>query len=193
MKSASKVLSRLEAMGKQEFIPSIGPVKGRIIARVIEKHRPKRILEIGTLYGYSAILMAALLPVEGKIVTIETDRGNAEFARKNILDAGLKDRIEVMEGDAMEILHSLPGKFDLLFIDARKEEYLGYLKLAEKNLENDSVVIADNVKLFADEMKDYLSYVRGSDRYESTTIDVPPEFSDGVEDAMEISISKVKG
>ena len=75
-------------MGKKEFVPSIGPVKAKIITNIVKKHKPKRILEIGTLYGYSAILMANLLDDAadsvGSVITIEIDKTVAKTARKNM-------------------------------------------------------------------------------------------------------------
>ncbi len=183
-----KVLKALEKMGEKQFIPSIGPVKGKIIEEIIKKHKPRRILEIGALYGYSAILMARLLPGHGRVTTIEIDEGNANTARKNIEDAGLPDKVEVMVGDALKMLPSLKEKFDLLFIDASKREYLRYLKLAEKNLKKGAVVVADNVGIFQKEMPDYLDYVRNSGRYKSETIRTLLEFSKDVPDAIEVSI-----
>jgi predicted O-methyltransferase YrrM len=94
-----EVLKSLENMAKKEFVPSIGPVKGRVITEIIKKYNPKNILEVGTLYGYSAILMAAaadILNGEGKVVTIEIDRSVADIARKNIADAGLSAKINVI-------------------------------------------------------------------------------------------------
>jgi len=94
-----KVLKRLERMAEEKSLPSIGPVKGKIIADVIEDYKPKRILEIGTLYGYSAILMVSMLPEEqgqnhGKVTTIEIDKESANIARKNIEDAALDKKVE---------------------------------------------------------------------------------------------------
>ena len=117
-------------MAKKEFVPSIGPVKGRIITEIIKKYNPKNILEVGTLYGYSAILMAArddMRHAEGKVATIEIDRSVADIARKNIDDAGLSEKINVIVGNALEIISRLDLKFDLLFLDAAKDEYLKYL------------------------------------------------------------------
>jgi predicted O-methyltransferase YrrM len=190
MDRAARILKRLEAMGEHEFIPSIGPIKGRIIEQVIAKHGPKRILEIGTLYGYSAILMARLVPKEGRVVTVEVDEDNTRVAENNIREAGLSDKIEILVGDALEIIPMINGRFDLLFIDAVKDDYLHYLKLAEKNLGKGSIVIADNVGVFAEEVKEYLRYVRGSEDFTSETVDVPLEFSEDIIDAMEISIRK---
>jgi predicted O-methyltransferase YrrM len=179
-------------MGKKEFVPSIGPVKAKIIANIIKKHKPKRILEIGTLYGYSAITMANLLDDAadsvGSVVTIERDKTVAKTARKNMEDAGLLRKVDIIVGDALEVIPRLRGKFDLLFIDATKEEYLSYLKRAEKYLGKGAVVIADNVGIYENQMLDFLEYVRNQGRYRSQTIETKLEFTEGVRDAIELSI-----
>ena len=79
-----KVLKQLETMGEKELLPSIGPIKGKIIVDVIQDYKPKNILEIGTLYGYSAIIMSSLLADEngGKVITIEIDKEYANIAKK---------------------------------------------------------------------------------------------------------------
>lgn len=188
MDRALKVMKSLEKMGEKQFIPSIGPVKGQIIEKVIHEHKPERILEIGTLYGYSAILMARLLPEDGKVTTIEVDKKNAEIARTNIQDAGLADKIGVQVGDALHIIPKIDEKIDLLFIDAKKEKYLRYLKLAENKLKKGSVIVADNAGIFAEQMHDYLKYVRNSGIYKSNTIKTKLEFTDDTEDAIEVSV-----
>ncbi|MEM7824638.1 MAG: O-methyltransferase [Candidatus Aenigmatarchaeota archaeon] len=188
MDRSIQFLRALEKLGEKQFIPSIGPIKGKIIEDEIKKHKPKKILEIGTLFGYSAILMARLLPKGGKVITIEINPQYADMARKNIEQTNLSNKIEIIVGDALDVIPKLKEKFDLMFIDATKEEYFNYLKLAEKNLKKGSVVIADNVGIFEQYMKDYLSYVRNSGKYNSKTINVPLEFSKNVKDAMEISV-----
>lgn len=185
---ALKVLKLLEKLGEKRFLLSIGLVKGKIVEKVIEKYKPRRIVEIGTLFGYSAILMVRLLPNDGKVVAIEINERSASIARKNIEDAGLSDKIEVLVGDALEVIPKPDEKFDLMFIDVTKEEYLDYLKLAEKNLKKGSVVIADNIGIFERHMLDYLDYVRNSGKYKSETVKVPLEFHEDIEDVMEISI-----
>ena len=187
------VLKSLERMAQKEFVPSIGPIKGRIITEIIKKYNPKNILEVGTLYGYSAILMATAADMrhaEGKLVTIEIDRSIADIARKNIDDAGLSEIINVIVGNALEIISRLDLKFDLLFLDAAKDEYLTYLKLAEdKALNKGAVIIADNVEVSKNEMLDYLEYVRSSGGiYKSETIETALEFTPNVRDAIEVSI-----
>jgi predicted O-methyltransferase YrrM len=177
MDRASHVLQSLEKMAQKEFVPSIGPIKGRIITEIIKKNNPKTVLEIGALYGYSAILMANILPQGGKVITIELDKLIAKIARKNIADAGLSDKIDIVASNALEIIPKLDLKFDLLFLDAAKDEYLKYLKLAEnKNLKKGSIVVADNVEVSKNEMRDYLEYVRSSGIYKSETIETILEF-----------------
>jgi predicted O-methyltransferase YrrM len=189
------VLKSLERMAQKEFVPSIGQIKGRIITEIIKKYNPKNILEVGTLYGYSAILMATAaaadtLQADGKVITIEIGRSVADIARKNVADAGLSEKINVIVGDALEVIPKLDLKFDLLFLDAAKDEYLKYLKLAEDNvLKKGAVIVADNVEVSKNETLDYLEYVRSSGGiYKSETIETALEFTPNVRDAIEVSI-----
>jgi predicted O-methyltransferase YrrM len=187
---ASQVLRRLEKMADKQFVPSIGPIKGKIITGIIQKYKPRNILEVGTLYGYSAILMADTLNgANGKVITIEIDKPIADIARRNIADAGLADKIDVIVGNALDVIPRLNSKFDLLFLDAAKNEYLKYLELAQKrNLKEGSIIVADNVEISKSEMQDYLEHVRNSRGYRSKTIETTVEFTPNVKDAMEVSI-----
>jgi predicted O-methyltransferase YrrM len=184
-----KVLKRLEKMAERESLPSIGPTKGIIIADVIQSYKPRKILEIGTLYGYSAILMGSMLPEEneGKVITIEIDKESANIARKNIEDAALANKVEVIVGDALEIIPKLHEKFDMVFFDGTKEEYFKYLKLVEKSLKKCAVVVADK-GVFEETIYDFLEYGRNSGQYESSFIETELEFNKDVKDAIEISI-----
>jgi predicted O-methyltransferase YrrM len=185
----SRVLRSLEELAKKEFVPSVGPIKGKILSDVIRKYKAKNILEIGTLHGYSAILIAAALPSDGKVVTIELDKSIADIARKNITDAELSYKIDVRVGNALEVISNLDLEFDLLFLDAAKNEYIKYLKLAEKkSLKEGAIIVADNVEVSKNEMLDYLHYVRSSRIYESYTIETTLEFTPYIKDAIEVSI-----
>jgi predicted O-methyltransferase YrrM len=182
-------------MGKKQFMPSIGPVKGKIIADIIRDYKPKKILEIGSLYGYSAILMASVMSSYNgdddiKVVTIEINKNNGSIAKGNIKDAELLNKIELITGNALEVIPKLGYKFDLLFLDAEKDQYLQYLKLSEEIniIKNDAIIIADNVGISKNEMMDYLEYVRNSGKYKSKTIETTLEFSKDVRDAIEVSI-----
>ncbi len=175
---AKKVLELIESEG---HIMIVGPKKGKVLTGEVKEKKPKRILEIGTYVGYSAILMADVINSDAQIVTLEFSSDNADIARENIKKTGFEDIIEIKVGDAKKLIPTLTGSFDFMFIDAAKEEYLDYLKLAEEKLETGTVVVADNVKVFKDNMTDYLEYVRESGNYESKTIDVGS-------DALEISV-----
>lgn len=184
---ADAVLREIEEMGKKSFIPSIGPVKGKILAEVVKKHKPRKILEVGSLYGYSAILIAKNSPAKAEITTVEKNPEHARITEQNVERAKLEGQIKVLRGDAIEILSKLPGPFDLVFLDAEKAQYLDYLKAVENKLHQGSVVVADNVGVFQDQMQNYLHYVRNTGRYRSQTVDTLLEFSETTKDAMEIS------
>jgi len=184
---ADAVMREIEEMGKKSFIPSIGPVKGKILAEVVRKLKPRKILEVGSLYGYSAILITKNSPANAEITTVEKNPDHARITEQNVERAELESQIKVIKGDAMEILPKLPGPFDLVFLDAEKTQYLDYLKAVEDKLHQGSVVVADNVGVFQDQMQNYLHYVRNTGRYRSRTVETLLEFSDTTKDAMEIS------
>ena len=184
---ADTILREIEAIGKRSFIPSIGPVKGKILAEIVKETRPKRILEVGALYGYSAILMAKNSPPKAEIISVEKNPEHVRMAMENIRRANMEGRIRVIEGDGRTELERLSGSFDLVFLDAEKTQYLAYLKAVEKNLHEGSVIVADNVGIFKDQMQDYLEYVRKKGPYKSRTLETLLEFSDSTKDAIEIS------
>src|SRR2546427_770534 len=172
---ADTVLREIEAIGRRSFIPSIGPVKGKILAKIVNKTRPKRILEVGALYGYSAILMAKNSSPKAEIISVEKNPEHARMAMENIRRANMEGRIRVIEGDGRTELERLSGSFDLVFLDV------------EKNLHEGSVIVADNVGIFKDQMQDYLEYVSKKGPYKSRTLETLLEFSDSTKDAIEIS------
>jgi len=178
LNKADVILREIEKMAKKKFLPTIGSDKGQVLIKIIQKIKPKRVLEIGTLIGYSAILIAKELGRDAHLISIEIHADEAEMARKNIKKAEVATSIEVIVGDAVEVIPSLESKFDMVFVDAEKSEYLVYLQLVESKLHKDSVIVADNAGIFADEMKDYLSYVRDSGKYRSKYV---PVGNDGLE------------
>jgi predicted O-methyltransferase YrrM len=178
---AEKVLEEIEARTKKKFLPIVGPHRGKILTEIIREKKPKRILEVGTLIGYSTILMAKELESDSHITAIEIDEEEAETARENIEKAEVRPTIDVITGDAKEIIPKLSGKLDLIFLDADKTGNMQYLRMLESKLHKGSIIIADNVRMAEDEMRDYLNYVRTSGKYKSKYIPVD-------EDALEISI-----
>jgi len=178
---ADDVLRAIEEMTKKQFLPIVGPKKGKVLQKVIRDIRPKRILEVGTLIGYSAVLIGKELESNAHFTTIEIHAEEARIARQNIKKAQIPPRVDVIVGDAIKVLPKLSGKFDMVFIDAEKTEYFAYLRLIEKRLHKGSVVVADNAGIFADQMKDYLDYVRSSGKYRSKYVPVG-------EDGLEVSV-----
>lgn len=175
---AEIILKRIEEMARSKYLPIIGPKKGRILAELVRKFKPKRILEIGTLIGYSTIIMGKELDENAEIITIEIEEEEAKIAKENIKQAEIRPMVKVIIGDALEVIPKLEGKFDMVFIDADKEEYYNYLKLVESKLHMGSVVIADNAGIYSYSMRKYLQYVRKSGKYRSKFI---PVDWDGIE------------
>jgi predicted O-methyltransferase YrrM len=132
------------------------------------------------LIGYSTILMGKNLQANAEIITIENHQKEAQTAAKNVERAQILPEVNIVVGDALKVIPHLDGCFDFAFIDANKQEYLGYLRLAERMFHEGTVVIADNAGLLVEQMSDYLSYVRKSGRYESRFVSVD-------EDGLEIS------
>jgi len=186
------VLKSIEREAPVKGLPIIGPVRGVFLDEVIREHRPARILEVGTLVGYSAIRMARLLKEDGHITCVELSPDLAKIARSNLGKAELEDRVDVLVGDAKKVLPTVKGSYDMLFLDAAKGEYLGYLKSCERLLHPGSVVVADNVKSHAEEVADYLDYVRNSGRFRSTYREAGPNYRYGAgtsePDGVEISV-----
>ena len=122
-----------------------GNVQGKFLEMICWMIQPKRVLEIGTFTGYSAIAMAQGLPKDGLIYTIEVNEEMKNFIREYISKSGLEKKIKLLMGDALEIIPTLEEEFDLVFIDADKEQYVDYYKLAKTKLKKGGFIIADNV------------------------------------------------
>jgi predicted O-methyltransferase YrrM len=186
------VLRSIEYEAPAKGLPIIGPVRGAFLDEVIKEHHPTRILEVGTLVGYSTIRMARLLKEGGHITCVELSPDIAKVAESNLGRAGLAGTVNVLVGDAKKVLPTIEGSYDMVFLDAVKGEYLGYLKSCERFLHPGSVVVADNVKSHAKEVADYLDYVRNSGRFRSTYREAVGDYRYGAgtsePDAVEISV-----
>lgn len=180
-KRARRMLALMDRATALWHIPVIGRAKGRVLRRLIDRHRPERALEIGSLLGYSAILIAGTLPPRGRLTCIEANPYLATLVRHNVDEAGVGRKVKIVEGDAVRAIPLLPGRFDLVLIDAAKEDYLEYLRQLEPKLARGAVVVADNTGLFRKDVKPYLDHVRNDPRYHSRE----QPFGD---DAMEVSV-----
>ncbi|MEE4259229.1 MAG: O-methyltransferase [Bacteroidales bacterium] len=122
-----------------------GHIQGKFLEMVVQMIQPNRVLEIGTFTGYSAIAMAKGLNDDAKIYTIEVNEEMATFIDEFVAKSGLENKIRLIIGDALEIIPTLDDVFDLVFIDADKEQYVDYYKLAKEKLKPGGFIIADNV------------------------------------------------
>lgn len=125
----------------------IEPEDGKTLQLLIKMIGAKKIIEIGTLAGYSTLWIADALPSDGKVITLEKELARAKMARENL---STHPNIEVIEGDALQTLPTLcaKGPFDFIFIDADKIHYLDYLDWAEKNIRKGGLIVGDNTLLF---------------------------------------------
>jgi caffeoyl-CoA O-methyltransferase len=121
-----------------------GPVQGRFLEMISRMISPARILEVGTFTGYSAICLAQGLAEGGKLHTIEADSVYTEIAREHFNKAGLDEKIVLHDGDALQIIPQLDETFDLVFLDAAKENYLDYYNLVFDKVRKGGYVLADN-------------------------------------------------
>lgn len=175
----------IEEYADQYDVPIINKISSAILIDTVIKNQPKSILEIGTAIGYSALLMARYMPIEGKIVTIEQDAVRIDVAYDFIARANMSERIQLLDGDASNILLQLEGTFDMVFIDAAKGQYFDYLTKIIDNLSYGAVIIADNVlfrgmvmseepplkryRTIVKRLREYLDFVSHDPRF-STTI-----------------------
>ena len=123
----------------------VGPVEGRFLELLVWLGSARRVLEIGMFTGYSALSMAAALPPDGTIVTCEIDPERAAVARRHFDADPAGDRIEIRLGPALDTIATLDGPFDLVFIDADKENYVNYYEAVVPKLAPRGLIVADNV------------------------------------------------
>ncbi|WP_378955587.1 O-methyltransferase [Pelosinus sp. sgz500959] len=185
MNNIVNLLKEIEDYAEENSIPIINKVSSQLLIDIAQERSPRSVLEIGTAVGYSALLMISHMPVDGKIVTIEQDANRIDTAYDFITRAGRIEQIQLLDGDASEILLQIEGPFDMVFIDAAKGQYLDYLQKVMDKLSDGAVIIADNVlfrgMVLSDEpphkryrtivkrLREYLDFVSHDSRF-STTI-----------------------
>jgi caffeoyl-CoA O-methyltransferase len=141
-----ELLTTLEEEARQERIPIIGPVVGELLFILARATQARRVLELGTATGYSAIYLArGCEPQQGRVVSLELDAAMAARARGNLGRAGVGDRVEVREGEALLLMEGMAGPFDLVFLDIDKESYLAALNHCQRLLRVGGLLVADNV------------------------------------------------
>ncbi len=139
---------------------NVSPETGRFFHFMLQAMVARRVLEIGTSNGYSTLwLVDALEKTGGWLTTLEQDEKKVEMATENLEKADLKDRVEIIHGDARETIEDLDKRFDFIFIDADKESYVHYLTHALRLVRPGGVIVADNVESHASELGEFLAMI----------------------------------
>ncbi len=140
-----ELLRHIEQDALRNNIPIVGPVVGEFLYILATAISAEWILELGTATGYSTIFLGkAAQNSDAKVTTIESDPDLAEKARQNIEEAGLENHIELIRGDALEIVAGMKGPYDLIFLDIEKEDYVKVLPDCERLLRPGGLLLADN-------------------------------------------------
>lgn len=148
-------LEKIKKKALEDKVPIIMDDTLKVVAKILTEIKPNKILEIGTAVGYSAICFSEYLQENGKIDTIERDTERVKEARENIKKAEVEDKINIYEGDAVEILPTLNDEYDVVFIDAAKGKYPFFLNQALRMIKTGGMIIADNVLYKGYVMSDY--------------------------------------
>ena len=148
-------LEKIKQKALEEHIPIIMDDTLEVIENYLKENKPHKILEIGTAVGYSAICFTEILAEDGQIDTIERDSERVKEAKENIKKAEVENKINIYEGDAVEILPTLKNKYDVIFIDAAKGKYPFFLKEALRMLNTNGIIFADNILYKGYVMSDY--------------------------------------
>ncbi|QDW73730.1 O-methyltransferase [Lachnospiraceae bacterium KGMB03038] len=139
------LLERIEQEALDGRVPIIRKETQSFLKTLLLIHRPRRVLEIGTAVGFSALLMSAYLPKEGHITTVENYEKRIPIARENFRRCGKEEKIRLIQGDALAVMKELEGPFDFIFMDAAKGQYIYYLPEAVRLLTPGGVLMSDNV------------------------------------------------
>ena len=141
----SAVIVAIEQEALRDRVPIIRKEMQSFLKVLLMIKRPMRILEVGAAVGFSSILMSEYMPEGGHITTIENYDKRIPIARANFKRAGKEEQIDLIEGDALEVMHGLEGPYDLIFVDAAKGQYIHYLPEVMRLLGTDGVLVSDNV------------------------------------------------
>ena len=139
------ILDTIEREALDSYVPIIRKEMQSFLKLLLAMQKPKRILEVGTAVGFSAILMAEYNPYPCEIVTIENYEKRIPIARENFVRAGKDEQITLIEGDATEVLKTLDEPFDMIFMDAAKGQYINFMPDILRLLKKDGVLVSDNV------------------------------------------------
>ena len=139
------ILAEMEQLAEARHFPIVGPVVGRLLAQLAQLVGAERVLEMGAGFGYSAYWIARVLPPDGRLLAVERSAENVRLGKQWLGRGGLDDRVEFIVGDALQVVHGVPGPFDLIFVDVDKEQYPASLSLTVPRLRQGGLLITDNI------------------------------------------------
>jgi len=140
-----EVLAEMEALALKRDIPIIGPVVARIFYQLIRLTQARRIFEMGSAIGYSTIWAARAVAEGGTVYYTDGDPANAKQAEQFFRRAGVRDRVQILTGDALDLMDQTPGEFDIIFCDVDKQQYPAAFHKAVPRLRKGGLLLADNV------------------------------------------------
>lgn len=144
-KNVDPLIQEMEAYAAENKVPILSWQSADLLEVLIKVHKPKRVLELGTAIAYSSIRIARNLKKKGMLHTIEKSKDNIKVARKNIKKAELEEKIQILEGDALNIMPGLEKKYDFIFLDADKEDYKKLFDYSLVLLKKNGVLFVDNL------------------------------------------------
>lgn len=156
----AREVEELRKEATKNLVPIIKPETKELLKVLVTIKKPMRILEVGTAVGYSAIVMHAYQPEGGQLTTIEKFPSRIKEAKENFKKHHMEEEISLLEGDAIEILKTLEGSFDMIFMDAAKGQYIHFLQDVLRLLAKDGLLISDNVLQDGDVAKSKYSIIR---------------------------------
>ncbi len=186
--SNKEYLVEIEKYAHENHVPIIEPEVAQLIKVLLKKNKPKKILEVGTAIGYSALIMAESTSEDTIITTIERNEEMISLANENIKKTPFKDRINIILGDAQDILPQLSDTYDFIFLDGAKGQYLEFFKYCSKYLNPGGIIMSDNVlfkgmvasdelvirrkKTIVKRLREFLEYINNIEGFVSCVIPI---------------------
>ena len=188
IRKSSGILDELEKFAEKNHIPIVQPEVARLITVLGRIQKPERILEVGTAIGYSAILLSEIVKPGGRIDTIDRYELMLNYAKENIKRAGKEHIINVISGEALDVLRCLDKKYDMIFLDAAKGQYMEFLPECLRMLNTGGLIISDNIlykgmvanddlvvrrkKTIGKRMRTYLDYICNNEQLDTCIIPI---------------------
>jgi predicted O-methyltransferase YrrM len=171
-----QILDHLAKMrATEKGMMNVAPQEGEYLSELVKKLKAQRVLELGTSNGYSAIWIAmGLRETGGRLTTIDVHEGRRSLALRNFKATGVDDLIDSQLADALKVLPTLEGPFDLVFIDAWKPDYKKYLDIVLPKVRSGGVIAAHNVDSHPEEMQDFLEAIRNHPELKTEFVRVGP-------------------